>query len=308
MLNIKNLKINGNIAVAPLAGFSDPPFRQTAINFNAAFTVTEMISSNGIVRNNKKTMDLLKFSEAERPLGIQLFGNDPEVMKEAAHIVEDLHPDFIDINFGCPARKVVKAGSGSALLANPQLMEKICLQITRSVSIPVSAKIRTGPNTENKNYIETIKLLQNSGISFITVHGRTMSQAFSGDSDWDAVKEIKAISSIPVIGNGDIKSYSEAIARLEASGCDCVMIGRGAIGNPWIFSGEIPDDNERIKQIKKHLNLMTEFYGNRGIILFRKHLVKYIRGMKNSARLRAILLKTTDKSELIDTIERNILE
>jgi tRNA-dihydrouridine synthase B len=304
MLQIGKLKITGNIALAPLAGYSDSPFRQIAKTHGAALTVTELISADGIIKTNRKTKVLLRFTEEERPFGIQLFGNNPDIMAEAAKRAEELGPDFIDINLGCSVRRVLRGGSGAALLSEPELLGRIATGMVKAVRLPVSAKIRLGADANSKNYIEIVNILQDSGIAFIAVHGRTRSQGFKGEVDWNAITEIKAMSKIPVIGNGDIKTYEEAIAKLKSSGCDAVMIGRAAVGNPWIFNGYIPAYGAIIDQIKKHLDLMLYFYGERGMKLFRKHIVKYIKGMKDSARLRALLVNANTKEEIIGHLDQ----
>ncbi|MFH0977462.1 MAG: tRNA dihydrouridine synthase DusB [Spirochaetota bacterium] len=304
MIKIGKTKITGSIALAPMAGYTDSPYRQIARRYGAAFVVTELISADGIIRGNRKTSELLRFTDAERPIGIQLFGNDPVVMAEAAKIAGDMQPDFIDINMGCSVRRVLRGGSGAGLLGDPVLLGKIASGVVKSVNLPVSAKIRLGTDAANKNYIEIVNILQDSGIAFVSVHGRTRAQAFKGEADWDAIAEIKAHSRIPVIGNGDIKTHEEAIAKLKSSDCDAIMIGRAAVGNPWIFSGKMPDSNQIAKQIREHLELMLVFYGEKGIVLFRKHVVKYIRCMRDSAKLRALLVNAKTKKEIEDCIEQ----
>jgi tRNA-dihydrouridine synthase B len=308
MINIGNLHINGNMILAPMAGLTDSPYRRIAKKNGAALVYTELISAEGIVRYNRKTADLMKFSDEERPVGIQLFGSNPLVMAEAAKKVESLNPDFIDINLGCSVRRVLRGNSGAALLGEPLKLAELAYKVVNSVRIPVSAKIRIGIDTQNLNYPEIIRILQESGISFIAVHGRTRAQAFKGEADWNIIREIKRISRLPVIGNGDIKSYAEAMNRLESSGCDGVMIGRAAMGNPWIFSGHVPDNKEIVKQIEEHLDLMLDFYGEKGIILFRKHIVKYIRGMKDSAKLRSELVNAAKKMDIINIINNYIAD
>ena len=304
MINIGNLKIEGSLALAPMAGFTDSPYRSIARNYGAAFVVTELISAEGIVRMNRKTKELLRFTEAERPIGIQLFGSKPSVMAEAAKKAEELRPDFIDINMGCSVRRVLRGGSGAGLLSDPVLLGKVAAGVVKSTALPVSAKIRIGTDADNRNYAEIMRVLQDSGIAFVTVHGRTRAQAFRGEADWNAIAEIKAKSGIPVVGNGDIKTHEEAMARLASSGCDAVMIGRAAVGNPWIFSGQVPDISTISIQIKKHLDLMLEFYEEKGIKLFRKHIVKYIRGMRDSAKWRALLVNANTKEEIEQHINK----
>ena len=301
-MQIGDLKIESGLVLAPMAGYTDSPYRRIARRHGAGLVFTELISAEGIVRNNK-TVDLLGFNDEERPIGIQIFGNDPDVMAEAASILEKLKPDLIDINAGCSARRVLRSGSGAALLDEPEKLGLIVEKIVNKVSIPVSAKIRIGLDESNKNYQEIVSILEKSGISMISVHGRTRAQAFRGDSDWLIIKEIKRISGIPVIGNGDIISFEEAEVRLKFSECDAVMIGRGAVGNPWIFNGREPDREELLEQIREHLEMMTSFYGDKGIILMRKHLVKYIRNIRNSAKIRALLVNSESAEEILCHLE-----
>jgi tRNA-dihydrouridine synthase B len=252
---------------------------------------------------NKKTVAMLKYAEKERPLAIQIFGNEPEIMAEAASIVEALSPDMIDINMGCPARKVCGSESGAFLLRDPLLINKITSAVVKNVNIPVSAKIRTGWDDDSKNYRDVVKALEDGGISMITVHGRTRLQQYSGYADWEIIEEIASISSVPVIGNGDIKSYNQGIELLQKSGCSAVMIGRGAIGNPWIFRGHTPSIQEIKDQIKEHLFMMIDEYGEFGIKLMRKHIVKYIHGIRNAAALRSRILQSMDIDEIISTLD-----
>ncbi len=306
MINTGSLKIDSKLVLAPLAGYTDSPFRRIARKHGADLTITELISSEGIVRRIEKTFALLKFTEEERPIGIQIFGKDPAVMGEAAEIIEELKPDLIDINIGCSVRRVVRSGSGAALLDNPSLLGAIANNVVKRVNTPVSAKIRIGTDEKNKNYLEIVKLLEDSGISMISVHGRTRAQHFKGEADWDIIREIKEESNIPVIGNGDIASYSEAEMRLASSGCNAVMIGRCAVGNPWIFSSHSPEWSEIVDQIKEHLKMMLDFYGDKGIILMRKHIVKYIRNMRNSAKLRSLLVRSDSEEEIHHILESTI--
>lgn len=302
MLMLDKIRIENPLMLAPMAGFTDSPFRRIARRHGAGLVVTELISSEGLVRGCKKTLGFLRFNEEERPIGIQIFGKSPEVMGRAASIVEDYKPDFIDINFGCPARKVYKNGSGSALLSDIAKLEEIASTVVKSVRIPVTAKIRTGKNESNFTYRETVKALEYSGIKMIFVHGRTADQGYGGKSNWDIIQEISEFTSLPVIGNGDIETHEHALGMMKKSGCSGVMIGRGAVGNPWVFSGEKPVGKSLIDQIMEHLDLMIELYGERGIVLMRKHVVKYIRGFKNASMVRKDLLTSTDRSEIFKII------
>jgi len=302
MIEIGKLKLQSPLVLAPIAGFTDSPFRRICVSHGCALTMTELISAEGIVRKNKKTMDLLKFTDMERPFAIQIFGRKPETLAEAAAVAESLEPDLIDINMGCPARKVVGSGNGAALLREPALVARIAEAVVKKTKIPVSAKIRTGWDESSLNYMDVVKALEDSGISFIIVHGRTRVQQYTGHADWNIIREIREKSSIPVIGNGDIDSYEKALEMMEFSGCPAVMIGRGAIGNPWIFSGRKPEMHEIIETIKLHLDLMLDEYGNRGIHMMRKHIVRYIHGIKNAARARSLIVKATGREEIIDIL------
>jgi tRNA-dihydrouridine synthase B len=298
VIQINKLHIDGNLVLAPMSGFTDSPFRRIARKYGAALVFSELISSEGIVRNSKKTMDLLRFTDDERPIGIQIFGSNPAVMGEAAKRISELRPDIIDINFGCCAPKVCRGGSGAALLREPELLGAIARSVVKGGEVSVSAKIRTGWDANSLNYMTIVRILEDSGISFISVHGRTRAQRYSDKANWDVIKEINEKSNIPVIGNGDIMSHREAEEKQSYSGCRAVMIGRGAIGNPWIFSGSEPGFGERIDQIKYHLNLMIEFYGDRGIILMRKHLTKYIHGIKDASKTRMKLVQSKNIDEI----------
>lgn len=270
--------------------------------------MTELISAEGIVRKNDKTMDFLKFAEDERPLAIQIFGRKPEVMGRAASVVETYNPDVIDINMGCPAKKVCGSGNGASLLRDPELVFRITESVVKSTSIPVTAKIRTGWDENSMNYLEVVKALEEGGVTFITVHGRTRAQQYSGLADWNVIREICGKTDIPVIGNGDIDSYDKAIEMMKFSGCRAVMIGRGAIGNPWIFSGRTPDVHEIISQTKEHFDLVVSEYGERGLHLMRKHIVKYIHGIKNAAKARSAIVVAGSRDEIfriLDMVEKS---
>jgi tRNA-dihydrouridine synthase B len=295
--------------MAPLAGYTDVPFRALVHEMGSSLSFTELISAEAIVRKNKKTAKLMEITDNERPVGIQLFGKNPDTMIKAAVITEErFHPDVIDINCGCSVTKVAGSGSGAALLKSPDILSAIASGICSRIKTPVSAKIRLGWDENNKNYRDIIKLLYDSGISFITVHGRTRSQKFSGTSDWNTIAEIASFSPVPIIGNGDIHSYDEGMQRYKESGCTAVMIGRSAIGNPWIFSGHIPDLQERITLVRRHFCMMIEYYGEYGIILARKHLSHYFHGFKNACSLRASLVRAQTADEVLSILNNHTLK
>ena len=303
MSDKKKFNINGAIILAPIAGFTDIPFRKLAVENGASLVVTELISSEGIVRGGAKTLEFLDFNDDERPLSIQIFGKNPDTMAEAASLVEMKKPDMIDINFGCPAQKVNKSGSGAALLKDPERIRQIVDKVVSRVNIDVTAKIRLGWDDNSKNYRDVVKALQDGGVKFIAVHGRTREQRYSGVADWEEISKIVDFADVPIVGNGDIISYDDAKEKMKKYGCAAAMIGRAAIGNPWIFSGKIPTVTERIEMVKKHLDLMIERYGKeKGIILMRKHVVKYINGLRHASRTREVLMVATERGEILSIL------
>lgn len=303
MIKLANIEINSPILLAPLAGLTDLPFRLICHQHGAGMVFSELISAEGIVRNNPKTIDLLRISDEERPVSIQIFGHKPDVMAEAAKFVETLNPTAIDINMGCCAPKVCRGNSGAALLKDLDVLYKVASSVVKSVSIPVSAKIRIGWDSDSKNYLDTVSTLQDAGIAFISVHGRTKQQKYTGLADWEIISEIAEHANVPIVGNGDILTYNDALKRLKESGCSAVMIGRAAVGNPWIFSNKTPSLTERLNLIKKHLDMMIDYYGDYGIILMRKHIVKYIHGFRNSSSVRGKLVLAKSRQEIHDLLK-----
>lgn len=302
-VKLGKVTLAGPYVLAPIAGYTDSPFRQICVNHGCGMTMTELISVEGIVRHNPKTVALLKFTEAERPIAIQIFGHKPETMGEAAAAAETYKPDMIDINLGCPARKVCGSGNGAALLKDPMLINRITESVVKYTRLPVTAKIRIGWDDRSKNYMDVVRALQDGGVSFITVHGRTRDQQYEGFADWNIIREIKEKAQVPVIGNGDIDSYEKAGEMMRFSGCDAVMIGRGALGNPWIFSGKKPGTPEILDQVKVHLKMMIDEYGDWGVHMMRKHIVKYIHGIKNAARVRSSIVLATGYDEILEILK-----
>lgn len=278
------------IGLAPMAGVTDRAFRLLAKEQGADLVVSEMVSAKGICYDNERTVDLLSFSEEERPISLQIFGSEPDVMARAACIVAELEPDVIDINMGCPTPKIVKNGDGSALMKNPDLAESVVRSVVRAVNIPVSAKIRLGWDDACRNAVEIAKRLEDAGAAFIAVHGRTREQFYSGRADYDAIAEVKSAVRIPVLGNGDVASPQAALRLLSETHCDGILIGRGAMGNPWIFrrvkhylaTGEFlpePSVEERIQMIRRHMALSVGFKGESTAMKeVRKHIGWYLKG------------------------------
>jgi len=295
------------VILAPMAGYTNRAFREICKQFGADITYTEMISDFGIDYNNKKTLKMLSFGKKERPIGIQLFGNDIKALTQAAKYLEvNVKPDFIDLNCGCPARKVAIAkGAGSALMKDPKLIYDILKSLVNNVKIPISIKMRAGYDEKHINCVEVAKLAQKAGVSFITIHPRTKTQEFSGHSDWNLIKKVKENVNIPVVGNGDITSYEDIEKMYKQTNCDAVMIGRGAIGNPWIFSGKTPTLKERKKICIKHIKLLKKYEGNKlAVLLIRPHLSQYFRTIPNHKQLVNSLMLLKDYKQIIKIIKK----
>jgi nifR3 family TIM-barrel protein len=297
ILKIGSLQLANPLLLAPLSGISDLPFRLLAKEQGCALVFTEMISAEGISRKVKATLKLLKSLPEERPLGVQIFGPEPETLAEAAKALEEWGVDLIDINMGCPVRKVVQGGSGAALLKEPGRIRKILKAVRKATSLPLTIKIRTGWDEKNKNFLEVARIAEENGADAITLHGRARSQGYAVKADWGDIRDLKSAVKIPVIGNGDILSAPSIPEILAHTGCDGAMIGRGAYGNPWIFGkglsllrGEIPREpslEEKERVLLRHLSLMGEWKGEtHGLREFRKHLIWYTRGFRGSVEFR----------------------
>jgi tRNA-dihydrouridine synthase B len=238
--------------LAPMAGITDHAFRNFMRKLDASSVITELVSASGIEYKSARTMQLMSFDECQRPVGIQLFGEDPELLGKAAQVAEASGCDFVDLNFGCPVPKVVKKGAGSAMLKDPMMLQKVLHAVKNAVKIPVTIKIRTGWDSTTRNAIEVCNIAANEGISWVAIHGRTRAQGYSGFADWDFIADVKAKAQLPILGNGDILTPRQAILRLEQSGCDGVMIGRGCLKNPFIFMDALSLwKGEALKDVKR---------------------------------------------------------
>lgn len=297
-MKIGNVKINGKVALAPMAGVADRAFRELCVGFGAAYVVGEMVSAKGISYNNDRSKELMILSKAERPAAIQLFGYEPKVVAEAAVAALVYEPDIIDINMGCPAPKICNNGSGSALLKNPSLCGEIVQAVKKAVPVPVTVKIRKGWDEHSVNAVEVAKICEAAGADAITVHGRTREQQYRPFADWNIIREVKHAVKIPVIGNGDVDSAAAAAKMIEQTDCDMVMIGRAALGNPWIFaeisrwldheSPSLPVSSaERVSVMLRHIRMLCTYKGEEiGMREARKHVAWYIKGFKGAAALR----------------------
>lgn len=297
-MKIGNVEIKGYAALAPMAGVADRAFRELCTDFGAAYVIGEMVSCKGITYGSEKSLELLALSQKERPAAIQLFGYEPDIMAQAAKIAMQYQPDIIDINMGCPAPKIANNGSGSALMKNPELCGEIVAAVNAAVPVPVTVKIRKGWDKHSINAVEVSQICEQAGAAAITVHGRTREQQYMPSADWDIIRQVKKAVKIPVIGNGDINSAEDAARMFEQTNCDLVMVGRGALGNPFIFREinsllgydrpSLPvSPAEKISVMLRHIQTLCEYKGEYDAMReARKHAAWYFKGMKGAASLR----------------------
>jgi len=301
-MRIGNVHSDSPFLLAPLAGVSDSPFRRLAREQGASIVYTEMVSADGLVRGNQATLDYCAFDPVERPIGVQLFGSNPDVMADAARrlcdLPEERRPDLIDINMGCPVRKVVNRAAGAALLTNVPLLQGIVRRMAAVSTVPVTAKVRLGWDGGSQNVVEVSKALEDAGAGAVAIHARTRAEKFEGAAHWELIGAAKRAVTIPVIGNGDVRTREDAVRMLAETGCDAVMLGRAAFGDPWVFRrlrafherGEslpLPTASERLAAGIRHLRLMVAEFGESVASReMRKHVAWYIKGLPHSARVR----------------------
>lgn len=312
---IGNLNVPGRVFCAPMAGISTRPYRVFARRFGAAVVYTEMISSHGLAYNDKKTKDLMDFGDDERPIGVQLFGADPGIMYRAAKFVSEKNPDLIDLNFGCPVKKVVKKNGGAAVLKDLGLTRDLVAATVAAGNIPVTVKLRSGWDETSKVFAEAGKVCEAAGVSAITLHARTRAGQFAGRACWEDIKRLKEIVSVPVIGNGDIRSGEDAARMIEVTGCDAVMIGRAAMGYPWIFrevatfletgvNPPAPSFDEKATIIIEHARMLTQTFGEkRAMFKMRHHVAWYAKGWPGVAKVRRRAFAMTTLAELEELLD-----
>ncbi len=323
-MRIGPVEIETPFVLAPLAGVSDSPFRRLAREQGAGAVYTEMVSADGLVRGNQATLDYLAFAPQERPIGVQLFGSEPAVMAEAARVLGDLpterRPDLVDINVGCPVRKVVNRRAGAALLQDVPRLAAIVSAMAGATPLPVTAKIRLGWDGDSRNCVEVARALEDAGAKAVAIHARTRAEKFEGDAHWDMIGETKRAVGIPVIGNGDVRTAGDAVRMLRETGCDGVMLGRAAFGDPWVFRriralaerGEVlppPTAQERLEAGVRHLHLLVASAGEHVAAReMRKHVAWYIKGLPNSARVREQVNRTRTATEMVALMRSYLAE
>ena len=322
MFKIGNVEIKNQVVLAPMAGISNSAYRTIIKEMGAGLIVAEMVSDKAIMYGNKKTVDMLYMTDFERPISQQIFGSDKEsFVYSAKYIYENMHPDIIDINMGCPVPKVaISSQAGSALLKNPDKVYEIVKSVVEAVPIPVTVKIRSGWDENSINAKEIAKVIESAGASAITIHPRTRKQGYSGNADWNIIKEVKEIVNIPVIGNGDIKSCYDAKRMLEETNCDAIMIGRGVLGNPWLIrecveyleNGTIPKEvtiDEKINMIKRHLDLLIKTKPLKVALLeIRSHAAWYLKGLPGTKELKEQIFKTNTHEDLLKLLDNYLTQ
>ena len=312
-MKIGSVKLDYPLIMAPMAGITDLPFRRIIKETGCALVTTEMISANGLVQHNKKTGFLLRTMPSERPLSVQIFGSNPGTMAEAAVIAQEKGADIVDINFGCPARKILKNASGSSLMRDPSLCRRLLAEVRKAISIPLTIKMRTGWTPSGEEALRLARIAEECGVDAVTVHPRTVAQKFGGLADWSLIARVKEISSIPIIGNGDIRAPGDVLKMLTETGCDGVMIARGALGNPWLFGQSIEllkggsplpiTLDERKKTILRYVDYAVEHRGESGaVLILRRMLPGFVKSLPECGRFRREIVQAKTGKQVCDIV------
>ncbi|MBI5880017.1 MAG: tRNA dihydrouridine synthase DusB [Chloroflexi bacterium] len=303
---VRDVPVYGDLILSPMDGYSDLPFRLICRELGSAMSYTEFVNVDELQgrKPGRIALKKLEYDPSERPLTFQIYGHDENRLVETAARLQEMEPDIIDINMGCYVKEIAERGAGSGMLRFPDKIASVFERLCHTLVVPVTGKIRLGWDDRTRNYKDVARILEDSGASLIAVHGRTRAQAYRGEADWDAIAEVKQTVRIPVLGNGDVKTVADAERMKAHTGCDGVMIGRGAIGNPWIFARkdrEAVSITERLALMRRHLSLTLAFYGEElGLVLFRKHAARYIHGLPGEAHLRVPLLTSKSVAEFDD--------
>ena len=303
LFHIGNVPVHGDAMIAPMSGYTDSPFRRICRAHGSAMSYTGLITE-AVIRHKDSERSLL-FSPDERPIIFNVVGSDEDIIERICRKIEEVQPDVIDVNMGCPSRKIVLKNQGAYLLRDPELAGRIIKRVSTSLSVPVSAKIRLGWDSRSRNYLDVSRIIEDNGASMIAVHGRTKDQGYSGTADWDAIAEIKNAVRIPVLGNGDVRRFQDIERMKKHTGCDAVLIGRAAVGNPWIFerrNRETVSPREMFDVAKRHLEMMIEFYGEYGLILFRKHAVAYFKNTPGAAGVRRAMMSAETSERFLELL------
>jgi tRNA-dihydrouridine synthase B len=312
-MKVGTVNLDNPLVLAPMAGITQLPFRLLAKEQGCALVVSEMVSANGLIHRGKKTFELLKSDPAERPLCVQLFGKEPAVLRDAAQIVQAEGADMVDINLGCSVKKVLKQGAGAALMQDPKRLEAILKAMREVLAIPLTAKLRSGWNGSGEQAVAIARIAQDCGVDGIAIHPRTARQGFAGQADWSLIARIKEAVSVPVIGNGDVRTPEDVLRMFRQTGCDAVMIGRAAIGNPWIFSetlalmrGRTPDPPSpamRLAVALRYVDCAVDHFGElRAVRMMRSHLAWFVKGLPGAAAFRDTLVRLATRQAMADAL------
>ncbi|MDD5475183.1 MAG: tRNA dihydrouridine synthase DusB [Syntrophales bacterium] len=318
MMKIGALSLKNNLFMAPMAGITDLAFRIVVRSFGASLCYSEMISANGLIRSTPRSFRYMESSSEDRPLAVQLFGSEPDILAKAAMIADESGADLIDINMGCPVKKVIRTGSGAFLMKDPQRVAAIVRALRHATSRPLTIKIRSGWSPASINAVEIARLAESEGADAVAVHPRTALQRYSGRADWGVIKDVKKAVSVPVIGSGDLWRPEDVTGMQDMTGCDAVMIARGSLGNPWIFQKALSSGSsgfslssplpcEREETVRRHLELAITFRGEKmGMLNFRKHLLWYTKGLPGGARFRKSVMEVKDKKAILEALREFI--